>query len=279
MKFNIIGITGLHTDQAGNTRTVGAGKDAAADVLVSIGYVKVGLADPLKRICKEVYNFSDEQLWGPSALRDTPDFRYPRGAQQYRDAYDREAAVSLEHESAGRLDAAASARANAVAWATQGWLTPRLALQLLGTEWGRHCYDNTWMEYAIRIAKELSTGVYTYTQQAGLVLADGRVKPPIGVVFSDIRFFNEYDAIKAVGGKVVRVKRQYAAVFPPGTDATHTSERQLPTYDDGKFDYIIDNSGDLHMLSMLTRRMDDVLRGMLMDFDEANVDVPPCLRS
>ncbi len=278
MKFNIVGITGLHTDQAGNTRTAGAGKDAAADVLVSIGYVKVGLADPLKRICKEVYNFSDEQLWGSSELREAPDFRYPRGAAQYRDAYHRELKVADEHVAMGRPDDAVFALANANAWAAQGWLTPRLALQLLGTEWGRHCYDNTWMEYALRIAKELGTGVYTYTQQAGLVLADGRVKPPVGVVFSDIRFFNEYAAIKEAGGKVVRVKRQHAAVFPPGTDATHMSERQLPTYADDKFDYILDNSGDLHMLSLLTRRMDDVLRGRLRDFDEANVDVPPFLR-
>jgi dephospho-CoA kinase len=68
--MNIIGIAGH----------VGAGKDAAASVLVrEFGYVRVGLADPLKQICKEVFRFTSEQLWGSSEARNAPDERYPNG--------------------------------------------------------------------------------------------------------------------------------------------------------------------------------------------------------
>jgi len=43
---------------AGNA---GSGKDTVADHLVKHhGFVKVALADPLKRICREVFDFSEE---------------------------------------------------------------------------------------------------------------------------------------------------------------------------------------------------------------------------
>ena len=60
----IVGITGL----------AGSGKDTAADFLVkNHGFVKVALADVLKRACKEFFAFTDEQLWGPSEKRNAID--------------------------------------------------------------------------------------------------------------------------------------------------------------------------------------------------------------
>jgi hypothetical protein len=35
-----------------------------------------------------------------------------------------------------------------------GGLTPRHALQTLGTQWGRACYENVWVDLGIRRAKE-----------------------------------------------------------------------------------------------------------------------------
>lgn len=41
------------------------GKDTIADYLVKkYGYTKISLSDPLKYAIKEIFNFSDEQLWG-----------------------------------------------------------------------------------------------------------------------------------------------------------------------------------------------------------------------
>jgi hypothetical protein len=63
-KMNIIGITGL----------AGSGKDTAAAVLVArFGFVKVSLADEIKRICARVFHWTPERLWGPSERRNEPD--------------------------------------------------------------------------------------------------------------------------------------------------------------------------------------------------------------
>lgn len=49
----------------------GVGKDTIADHLVSKhSFVKVGIADPLKRFMAEVLGVPNTQLWGPSQARD-----------------------------------------------------------------------------------------------------------------------------------------------------------------------------------------------------------------
>jgi hypothetical protein len=51
----------------------GVGKDTAGDLICREQYaVKVALADPMKRICRDVYGFTDEQLWGSSEHRAEP---------------------------------------------------------------------------------------------------------------------------------------------------------------------------------------------------------------
>lgn len=55
----------------------GAGKDTAAEVLIrTYGFQKCSLADPIKNIAKSIFDFSDEQLWGPSHKRNEVDVRY-----------------------------------------------------------------------------------------------------------------------------------------------------------------------------------------------------------
>lgn len=188
----------------------GVGKDTVADRLVNhYGFVKVALADPLKRICKEVYAFSDDQLWGPSQARNGQDLRFPTG---------------------------------------KGYLSPRVALQTLGTEWGRTCYQNTWIDYAIRTAKLIMQEGYSYTSKRGTYkssLLMRWIRPrPTGVVFSDLRFRNEFQLIRSMHkGYVVRVKR-------PGVDgsvgvANHASEAEQRDFCDADFDYVLNNNGSI----------------------------------
>jgi len=55
----------------------GSGKDTAADFMVSYGQAKkLALADPMKRLAASVYEFTDNQLWGPSNARNAADQRY-----------------------------------------------------------------------------------------------------------------------------------------------------------------------------------------------------------
>jgi hypothetical protein len=53
--MSIIGITGIKR----------SGKDTVSDLLIKkYGFVKYSFADPLKRGVKEMFGFTDEQLWG-----------------------------------------------------------------------------------------------------------------------------------------------------------------------------------------------------------------------
>lgn len=220
----IIGVTGQCIDSLGRKRIAGAGKDVVAKHLVDIySFISLAWADPLKRFCQEVYGFPDEALWGESDARILPDERYPRPSGSF--------------------------------------LTPRFALQSLGTDWGRNCYINTWVDYGIRTAKKILSGQY-YTPKNGLMAynPDGGAKIR-GVVFSDVRFMNELNAIKEAGGKVVRIKRQMTTPYDEkAMNLLHNSETELPNTSDDIFDYILDNSGTLDELMAKIDNMVEELR-------------------
>lgn len=205
----IIGITGK----------AGSGKSTAAKVLVEQhGFVEVGLADPLKRICQEVFDFSDEQLWGPSEMRNAPDSRYRRSVdekgctcgQTFRTAED-----FRDHLSCPALGPL--------------FLTPRHALQQLGTQWGRACYENVWVDFALRVARKLlgqDPNGLGYTPQLGFTLTMKIGHK--GVVIPDVRFPNEVDAIQKVGGRIWKCTRGKGLEGAVGTHASESFIDELP---------------------------------------------------
>lgn len=180
----------------------GSGKDTAADALVASGWAKVALADPMKRFVAEAFDW-DQEVWGPSELRSLPDKRYP-----------------LPDGS--------------------GYLSPRRALQTLGTEWGRACYQDTWVRAALRAVEHLALGDFVYTGKSGLQRTARMIKtPPPGVVIPDVRFKNEVKAIWQAGGRVIRIKR-------PGRDGAtgivgHASEAEQDGIPDEDFDMVLIN--------------------------------------
>lgn len=188
----------------GLSGTAGAGKDSFADRLCSHhGFVRVGFADPMKRFCEEVFGFSDRQVWGNIDDKNRPDRRYRR--------------------------------------ADGSPLTPRYALQTLGTEWGRNCYPDLWIDYALRVAEGLLGTGWAYTPRTGIYEDEGaRIA---GVVFTDCRFANEVDAVRRAGGRVIRIVR-------PGFDgmktiAAHVSEAGQAEMPDSVFDAVVWNCGTL----------------------------------
>lgn len=96
-------------------------------------------------------------------------------------------------------------------WRGHDW-SPREFLVNLG-EFARFHEPSIWLNKGISQCKD----------------ADGKY------VFDDVRYFNEADAIKALGGKLIRLNR-YEKDNPYGKHLTITSETQL---DDYKFDMII----------------------------------------
>lgn len=178
----------------------GSGKDTIADILVrEHGFVKIALADPMKRACAEWFEWPSDTLWGPSEMRNQ-------------------------------------------AWDRLGGLTARKALQLLGTEFGRACCEDVWVNIAIRTARTLLVADkycrYSYSAPRGLKVlfqqglsngvprndSEGHDEPIQGVVISDVRFPNEVTAIRAAGGMIW--KAQHGAGLQ-GTASEHESERHV----------------------------------------------------
>lgn len=241
----------------------GTGKDTAADMLVrNHGFVKVALADPLKRICRDVFDFTDEQLWGQSESRNAPDKRYRRRdivVSHARDCY--ECGNHYEAPSGPRPDGPARCpKCCSVAWTNgsdifrEEYLTPRHALQQLGTEWGRNCYDDVWVEYAVRVCETLQRGDHYYDARTGLrtttSVADV-MEPKKNVVISDVRFKNEVARLKRAGAKMIRIVR-------PGHDTPkwdHPSETEQLEIPDSEFDLIFDNNKTLGELAAAVSMM------------------------
>lgn len=220
----------------GVTGQARSGKDTLAAYLSdNLSFVRIGLADPLKRICKDVFDFSDEQLWGQE--RDGSDHRYPRGERVTGAVLSsKDPEIPAGSEVVQRL-----------------YLTPRFALQLLGTEWGRTCYNDVWIDYGLRVAKTLLSHPYArYAPAEGLSYGASN-KPTPGVVFSDLRFKNEFEAVRKAGGILVRVKREdcYGDV---GIE-NHPSEAEQKTVDDSYFDLVLQNPEGLENYYALIREV------------------------
>jgi hypothetical protein len=95
--------------------------------------------------------------------------------------------------------------------------SPRHALRTLGTEWGRgHMSETFWVDAAMA--------------RAGSLLSQGRK-----VVFDDMRFANEAEAIRSRGGLLIKIVR--LGLVPQR--GQHASEGAL---DDWAFDAVIENN-------------------------------------
>ncbi len=150
----------------------GSGKNTVMEIIARLerdGASEIAFAGPLKRFCQEVFGFSAEQIEG--AAKNDPDPRYPRMHRDPQGCY-------------------------------RKLLTPRYAMQTLGTEWGRDCFPDVWADLGIRRAQAL----------------------PGTVVITDCRFLNEAKAIIAAGGEVWRIVRPGAGLS--GSAGAHASEAE-----------------------------------------------------
>lgn len=185
------------------TGRAGAGKSTAADILASLlggDYETVNFADPVKRHAQAIWQFTDEQLWGPSEARNMPDWRYPRPDGTC--------------------------------------LTAREALQKLGTEAGRHCYPNIWIDIALDMVSDASRRVGN-------------------VIMADLRFDNEAEAVNDAGGYNVLVSRSVGSRTSEAASA-HASEAGIsPRH----IDYELKNDGTPHDLRQAIKAMLEVFRG------------------
>lgn len=196
----------------GITGFIGSGKDTVAKMFVEKNCVQDSFASPLKDLCASVFGWPRQLLEGDTVesreFRETPDLYWTK---------------KLGIDS----------------------FTPRLALQLIGTDVMRNHFNNDiWLnslEYRIR-SKSQHTNI----------------------VISDARFQNELDLIKSIGGVIINVSRNdlpdwYDYAYKANVEKhipsrhtmktrfshVHSSEWDWVGYD---FDYEIKNTGTLDEL-------------------------------
>jgi len=154
-----------------------------------------------------------------------------------------------------------------------GGLTPRRALQVLGTEVGRLIYRDIWALLAVRTARRLLTERnVTYSEETGIVLDSTLQRQVTAVVIPDVRHENEIRFIRAYGGKkiLVRLKRGWPKFFSRFVPKPimnlflrlHSSELEQLYIPDSEFDIVIDNRDMTvsEMTSALRFEIDKFLR-------------------
>lgn len=217
----IIGISGILEDNFGNKCSAGSGKDTVADILCEYGFIKLALADPIKRICMDVFGFNYNQMFGPSEFRNVPNEKgiIPRSPLKGVGSAcrDENEDVWIDY-CLNDIDKLLSN--NNLTYFPSVGVTER--------------YENT---------------------PFGLIDKCGNLPETIkGVVVADCRFKNELFKIKnSKNGKLLRVKRKINTNISSNKDK-HQSEIDLLDMDDSIFDYIIDNNGSLEDLSLKIRR-------------------------
>lgn len=136
-------------------------------------------------------------------------------------------------------------------------LTPRLMLQLIGTECGREIiHPSIWVnalmsEYTPKVTYQgIVMDMYNENEPFTRVGEPTHAEYPNWII-TDIRFPNEVKAIKDRDGVVIRINRNWAGII--SKEDTHPSETSLDTYKD--FDYVINNDGDMNTLIDKVRDM------------------------
>lgn len=220
-----IGLTGL----------AGAGKSTAAQFLaVEHGFTRLSFAGPLKQMALDI-GFTEAEIGeGKEELFDWGSLPVELAPQRALRAISRVAPLGWAHPDVADLPRATlgGKSVNAViedlrAWYAAdrpAWRTPRIFLQRLGTEWGRQrIYSEIWVEaWRHNVALEAVEHF-----GAEIIVAD------------DCRFENEARAIRAEGGKIVRIERPGSG---SASGAAHASENGV------KPDITIQNDGPPEVL-------------------------------
>jgi len=191
---------------------IGSGKDTVAQHFIKSGCIRDSFATPLKDACSAIFGWPRELLEGDTVesrdFRETPDMFWTRK-------------TGIDN------------------------FTPRLALQLIGTDVMRnHFNSDIWLnslEYRIRRASATEC-----------------------VVISDARFRNELDLIHNMNGKIIWVRRgelpQWYSIATSANSGNAVSRKIMQTrYKDVHesewnwagypVDFVIDNNGTLEDLS------------------------------
>lgn len=261
----------------------GSGKDLVADWMVNKGFVKVSLADPMKRFVMRTFGIDVDRLWGPSNKRNEI-FEVDESWWLEAIGHIGDASIEIVNDILRDGDRV-SGYLKLHEWMTtlhsiyKDKISARVILQTLGTEWGREVDPLMWARYAHKIARDLSSlgENAAYTQYEGVVaIPRGGFT---GVVIPDHRFKNEVQCTHENGGYVFRLRRLSIENDPAVGIEGHKSEAEQKGMADEMFDVVFNfPEGVDHVYAML----EDVFASKSWEFADGNVivrhsPVPPAV--
>jgi hypothetical protein len=228
----------------------GHGKDFCGEwVIKNQNYIGVAFADAIKRLCMLTFDeFSTETLWG--------DTKYRNAEHQIDWGRARHHFVSnVDHWLASLTHLLTSERAEykKFVWnwfseieerAKTKPMTARLALQLLGTEYGRAYRDNIWVRHVLEeIIPAIKAGS-GYRRESGLYERYSDVLPANGVVITDVRFINELAEMQHYGAYVIKVIRNSLKGKENTAEEAgikgHASEAEMRSIPDAAFNLVLE---------------------------------------
>lgn len=210
----------------------GSGKDTTAKLIQKFvpNTVLIAQAAPLKDLGRDLFTFTEDQLYGPSECRNAPDPRFSNKGVWTEMRYSKSIDKWLDTNFGGFNRK--TVRDNFNMWFDRLQqdtqlsgvdLTPRYMLQTLGTEFGRVISPDVWANIAMQKGREK-----LYTEKADLV------------VITDGRFRNEVLNAKQNNAMVVLVTSPETTEVTGGVKG-HASEAQLKGIPQFWYDYVIVN--------------------------------------
>jgi len=213
-----------------------SGKSEAARYLCrKHNLIEIALADPMKRFLMELYGFTEEQLWGPSGMRNLPDPRFPKDVPSF------DTGDSFEADRHGIADPGEIE-----------CMSPREACQKLGGAM-RSVWPDTWVRKLFETFKELERGGVGYLPSMGLFGEGyprlGMTPEPLGpfedFLVPDVRYRSEHEALREAGGIGIRLVSPTSGKGLEGKLALHRSETEQRTIPDSELTAVISNDGSL----------------------------------
>ena len=267
MPFTVLGFMGES----------GSGKDFCGRWVVdNKGFTRVAFADEIKRFCRVVFDFDYEHLWGDPEFRNTEMVPANKGcaaASNLFSVYWDRAMGNLDinvHTWVGGLALTTTEKAEYVnvvrRWfdecrsrTNEGMISARLALQLLGTEFGRHFKESIWVDFLFeQIIPRINAGEY-YAKEVGFL--PGRYSTTAGVIITDHRFHNELRETQRRDGYIIKLVR--LSHEGKGNEAEeagiagHASEAEQRTIPEDAYDLVLRmKDGAEHVYARLEEMFD-----------------------
>lgn len=232
------------------------GKDTVAEQLArEHGYVVVGFADELKRTTAWLFHMDDVAFWGSSDERNRPlvapidDERIDQAAREILGYRGRVLAPNLFQDRVTAVDIAERLRAALLPRAPI--TSARVLLQLMGTEFGRVLWEDTWVNAVEATRQMVAMGVPYFRRDGAQPQLKTRL-PPAPIVVPDGRHKNEtrygYETLQCPVFWIDAERR-----VPRDARFDHSSEPSRADLEPYITD-TIDNNGTLDELAANVRR-------------------------